>query len=299
MGNFRDNFRAMLPEYLLAQFRKYKKFRHNRKLQSMRKRGEVVKVDEIVEVLRQQGIQIGDSVLVHCAMSKIGPLEKGPKTLVDALITVVGKTGNILMPTSPNPAMQLDYIKNLEVFDVENSPSKMGAVTEYFRQLPGVERSWSPTEPVSVLGPDAKWFTEGHVYKPTPYDADSPFARLAQKGGKILYIGVTLINAGTSLHLLEDAVEDFPLPVYFPEKFPVRVKSPDGKVHAWEISVHNPEVSKTRKCDDLLPLFQSKGVAQAFKLGLAPSWIFDARGMFEVMMEAYSESGVTMYGIVK
>jgi aminoglycoside 3-N-acetyltransferase len=291
----KDQIREMTPQWALDSFRKFKKDKRNRSLEKKRRKGQVIDEKTLLANLQRLSILPGDSVLVHCAMSKIGALENGPATLVNALMQAVGPEGHILMPTSPNPQMQLDYIRELDIFDVQNSPSKMGAVSEYFRKLPGVERSCSPTEPISVWGPEAKWFTEGHFGKTTPYDADSPFRRLVEKKGKILYIGVTLINAGTSLHTLEDAVDDFLLPVYYPETFPVKVKTADGNIHSWEVKVHNPEVSVQRKCDDLLPIFHRVGAARLNQLGEASTWVFDAKRMFEVMMKEYQEFGVTMY----
>ncbi len=291
----RDWLRSITPTFVLESFRQWKKANRRKAIEKQYAHGAIITVDFLADQLKQMGIKSGDTLLVHTAMSRMGALKDGPKTLVDALMQTVGKNGHILMPTSPNPAMQLNYIESHPRFDVQKSPSKMGAVTEYFRQLPGVVRSWSPTEPVSAWGPDAEWFVEGHAYKSTPYDADSPFARLAQRQGKILYIGVTLINAGTSLHLLEDAVEDFPLAVYHPKTFPVTVVAPDGQEHHWSVKVHNPDVSVLRRCDDLLPLFEREGIAQRVKLGQAPTWLFDAQGMYEAMLRWYEREGTTMY----
>lgn len=292
----RNFLRSLTPTLVLQAFRRYKKRSRNRALERMRQAGEVISSDKLLSQLRGMGIKHGDTLLVHTAMSRMGALVEGPKTLVDALMTAVGKQGHILMPSSPNPAMQLDYIRNLEAFDVANTPSKMGAVTEYFRQQPGVYRSWSPTESVCAWGPDAAWFTDGHAYKPTPYDANSPFARVAQRRGKILYIGVTLINAGTSLHLLEDAVNDFPLPVYHSASFPATIIAPDGSEHHWRVRVHNPEVSALRRCDDLLPRFKADAAASLHTLGQAPTWLFQANEMYECMIKWFEEEGVTMYG---
>lgn len=295
----RDWLRSITPAPVLEAFRQWKKSKRRTAIKKQYAHGAIVGEDMLIDQLEAIGIKGGDALLVHTAMSRMGALKDGPKTLVDALMKAVGNNGHLLMPTSPNPAMQLNYIKTHPRFDVRNSPSKMGAVTEYFRTLPGVVRSWSPTEPVSAWGPEADWFVEGHAYKTTPYDADSPFARLAQRNGKILYIGVSLINAGTSLHLLEDAVNDFPLAVYHPESFPVTVVAPDGKEHHWSVKVHNPDVSVLRRCDDLLPLFEREGIAQRVTLGQAPTWLFDAKRMYEAMVTWYERDGVTMYGSVK
>lgn len=293
----RDWLRSITPTPMLEAFRRWKKSRRRAAINKQYAHGAIVTVDMLKDQLKEMGIKPGDALLVHTAMSRMGALKDGPKTLVDALMQSVGEKGHILMPTSPNPAMQLNYIQNNPRFDVLNSPSKMGAVTEYFRQLPGVVRSWSPTEPVSAWGPEADWFVAGHAYKSSPYDADSPFARLAQRQGKILYIGVSLINAGTSLHLLEDAVDDFPLPVYHSKTFPVTVVAPDGQAHHWSVKVHNPDVSVLRRCDDLLPLFQREGIARRVTLGQAPTWLFDAQGMYEAMLRWYEREGITMYSV--
>jgi aminoglycoside 3-N-acetyltransferase len=59
--------------------------------------------------------------------------------------------------------------------------------------------------------------------------------------------------------------------------------------------VHNPEQSAKRKCDDLIPRFRSEGVATDCLIGNAPTLVFDARKMLDVMIRLYREEGVTMY----
>ncbi|MBI3238979.1 MAG: AAC(3) family N-acetyltransferase, partial [Flavobacteriia bacterium] len=114
-------------------------------------------------------------------------------------------------------------------------------------------------------------------------------------GGKILYIGVTLANAGTSLHLLEDAVTQFKFPVYYPELFSVKVKLVTGELKTVQTKVHNPEWSAKRRCDELIPLFEQKGAFQKVMIGNAPTLLVDAQRMLEVMISEYEQRGVTMY----
>jgi aminoglycoside 3-N-acetyltransferase len=198
------------------------------------------------------------------------------------------------MPTSPNNVYQLNYIRNTPYFDVLNSPSKTGKITEYFRTLSGVKRSLHPTEPVSAIGPKADYFIKDHFNQLTPYNKNSPFYRLSESGGKILYVGVTLSMAGTNLHTLEDAV-DFKFPVYYPEIFEFKVIDENGASHLVKTKVHDPEWSKKRKCDDLIPMLQKEGVLQKVKIGEADSLLLDAKLFLEVMISKYHESGITMY----
>lgn len=294
MTDFRSIVKAIFPQFIFEWYRKKKKQKRNLKLQSEKLNGAIITKEILVENLKNIGIKAGDNLLVHSSLSKIGYLENGADTVIDALLEVIGSKGNLLMPSSPNALLQLDYIRTTEVFDVQNSPSKLGAITETFRKRNGVLRSLNATEPVCAFGPDAAFFTEGHFEELTPYSRNSPFYKLTEKQGKILYIGVTLANAGTSLHLLEDAV-DFKYPVYFPEVFNVKIKDATGNVHDVKTKVHNPEFSKKRRCDELLPLFLAEKVCEKVKVGKADTYLFDAKKMLDSMIQNYTEKGITMY----
>lgn len=281
------------PNSFVVLVKRLKKKRRNKKLSAQAKSGGLSKAD-LISQLQRIGINKGDTVLVHSALSKIGYVEEGAKTVVDALLEVVGESGHILMPNSPNNKRQLDYIQSIELFDVLNSPSKLGAITEYFRKLPNAIRSLHPTEPVSCIGPDADYFVGEHLGQLTPYNDKSPFYKVAERGGKILMIGVTLDNAGTNLHCLEDAV-DFKEPVYYDQVFDVKVKDFEGNIHTVQTKVHNPEWSAKRKCDELIPLFEEKGVLTHHTIGEAKTLLLDAKKMLDVMISEYEVRGITMY----
>lgn len=291
----RDIIRALSPSFLLSFYRKYKKKQQQAHLKQQQVKNAFISKDQLIQDLIDCGIQKGESVLIHSSLSKIGYLKNGPKDLVDALFAVIGEKGNVLMPNSPNAEFQLNYIKKNRLFDVKNSVSKLGAISEYFRLLPGAKRSGHPTEPVSCIGPDAEYFTQTHFGEKTPYTKNSPFYKLTEKKGKILYIGVTFANAGTSLHLLEDAVSNFKFPVYYPVAFNVNVQKENGELKEMETFVHDPAQSKKRKCDALIPLFEEAGVLFHSKIGKALTLIVSADGMYETMLNAYYEKGVTMY----
>ncbi len=291
---FRDTLRSLTPGFILDIFRDFKRSRTRKEITAKLAQGESLTQEDLENNLRAIGLEAGDSVLVHCAFSKLGPVVGGPQTFIDALKNVVTAAGNILMPSSPNASYQLDYIKNLKEFDVQNEPSKMGWLSETFRKNEDVFRSAHPTEPVCVWGSDAQWFAENHEMDGTAYGKNSPFFKLTEIIGKILYIGVTLDNAGTSLHLLEDSIENFPEPVYADEIFKVKIKNGD-RAYEIETKVHNPEQSKKRRCDELLPMFEAYNCAKKVKIGNADTWLFDAEDMLDCMVENFEERGVTMY----
>ena len=292
--SLKDFIRSLTPTALLKLNRKRKKSKRDAELLAQSKNGKSISQQDLEADFKRIGLVAGDVVLIHSSLSKIGHLKDGAKTFVDALQNSIGSTGTILMPTSPNAVYQADYIRTLKEFDVLNTPSKTGKITEYFRTSPNVKRSLHPTEPVSVWGDNQDYFIKGHFNQLTPYTKESPFFKVGEKGGKILFVGVTLSMAGTSLHTLEDAV-DFKFPVYLDKIFDVDVIDENGKHHLIKTKVHNPEFSKKRRCDDLIPMFEAEGALQKVKIGEAHTLLFDAKKFFDAMVKNYHENGVTMY----
>lgn len=292
--SFKDFIRSLTPAAVLELNRIRKKSKRNAELLEQSKKGNSITQLQLEDDFKKIGLVAGDVVLVHASLSKIGHLKDGAKTFVDALQSVVGSKGTILMPTSPNAVYQADYIKALKEFDVLNTPSKTGKITEYFRTSADVKRSLHPTEPVAAWGANQDYFIHGHFNQITPYTQESPFYKVAEKGGKILYIGVTLSMAGTSLHTLEDAV-NFKFPVYLKELFEIDIIDEQGKRHRVKTKVHNPEYSKKRRCDDLIPMFEKEGALQKVKIGEASTLLCDAKKFFDTMVKNYHEKGVTMY----
>lgn len=281
------------PEWLLEFAKRQKKLLRKKELRAQEQSGGFTKED-LIRDLKNTGIQPGDSLLVHCSLSKIGFIHGGPDTLIQALLETLGKEGTLLMPSFPAGGRNKDYIETNKVFDVRLTPSAMGKVSETFRLMPGVHRSLHPTDPVCAYGPLAKFYTETHFGQLTPYNEFSPFRKLADKHGKILMLGTTLNGAGTSLHTLEDAV-DFPYPVYDKNIYEVTIIDENGKEHQVKTKVHNPTQSAKRNCDALKPGFISAGVLKEYTIGQAQSLLIDAAGMFQTMLTNFKERGVTMY----
>ncbi len=284
-----------MPKSLLTIYRSWVRSKKRKHLTSQMKKGVALDKENLINDFRSMGLNAGDVLMVHSSLSSIGYVEGGASTVVKALIEVLGPSGHLLMPSAPNASYQLDYIRTNTCFDVLQTPSALGAVTECFRKWPGVIRSAHPTEPVCCFGPNASWFVESHFGQPTPYNNFSPFRKVIEAKGKVLYVGVTLANAGTHLHTLEDAVENFKFSVYYPQEFEVSVIFPDGSTKKMLTKVHDPTQSKERRCDELIPIFEKEGALQRVKVGNAQCLLVDASLMFETMLKDYNERGVTMY----
>ena len=160
----------------------------------------------------------GDTVLAHSAMSRIGNVQGGAATVVDALLEAVGPRGTLAVPTFPFRGSMLAYVRSDPDFHVDETPSLVGAITEEARTRPGALRSLEPTHPVAALGPLAEFLVEDHVNAEGSCDTHSPLYRLTQveamAGGRdggdgavgrawVLLLGVDFRNC-TLLHAAEE-----------------------------------------------------------------------------------------------
>ncbi|MCW3085879.1 MAG: hypothetical protein JWP12_3245 [Bacteroidetes bacterium] len=282
------------PEFLLNWAKRLKKNQRRKQLQKQQETKFLITKERLKEDLKKIGIHTGDSVLVHSSMSKIGFVEGGAKTIVEALFETVGETGTILFPTFPAKGRNKTHLEEHPFFDIKNTPSQMGSITEYFRTSGNVFRSFHPTDCVCAKGPLADYYTNSHFGQLTPYNEHSPFRKLCAEKGKILMLGTTLNGACTNLHTLEDAV-DFKFPVYDKKIFEVKMIDAAGKESTMKTKVHNPEYSAKRNCDALKPMFEREQVLVNGMIGEAKSMLIDADAMLQSMIKNYNEKGVTMY----
>jgi aminoglycoside 3-N-acetyltransferase len=282
------------PNFLLEWVKRLKKNRRRKHLAGQEKKGMAVSREKLARDLRALGLKENDSVLVHSSLSKIGYLKNGPLDVINALSDVVGSGGTLLFPTFPASGRNKDHLEEHPYFDILKTPSRMGSITEYFRKMEGVKRSFHPTDPVCAKGPLAEYYTNSHYGQMTPYNRDSPFRKLCEKKGRILMLGTTLNGACTNLHTLEDAV-DFKYPVYDRKIYDVKMTDENGNSSVVQTKVHNPEYSAKRNCDALKPIFERENVLKNGMIGEAASMLIDADGMLRVMIKYYNEKGVTMY----
>ncbi|HET6227198.1 MAG TPA: AAC(3) family N-acetyltransferase, partial [Bacteroidia bacterium] len=248
--------------------RSVKKFGKRIQLEEKKRKNDVISFDSLKSDLLKLGIQKGDQVIVHSSLSKMGYVAEGAKTLVDALLDIIGEEGTLLCPCFAHHTFSKYYLDQDPVFDVKNSPSRAGAVTEYIRNLSGAKRSLHPTDSVCAIGAMADYFTNTHFDQLTPYNENSPYYKLALQNGKILNIGVPLNTSCTNLHTLEDAV-DFRYPVYHTKIYTAKLINEKGELCTMKTKVHDPVFSQKRKPDDLVPLFEKEGIYRRGTVGEA------------------------------
>lgn len=170
--------------------------------------------------LRSLGIEAGDTLLVHCSLGELGWVCGGPQAVVDALQRVLTEEGTLVMPTHSSQYSNAEHWENppvpdhwLEVireemppYRPESTPTRgMGAVSECFRDYPGVHRSRHPEVSFAAWGADAEAVVADHAFDDGMGER-SPLASVYDRGGDVLMLG-TDWDTCTSLHLAEYRAE--------------------------------------------------------------------------------------------
>lgn len=144
---------------------------------------------------RAAGVKNGMILMVHSSLSKYGYVQGGPETVVRALMDVLGPKGTLAMPTHSNNVLGTrPYIPS-------TSPSNTGAITEYFRRMPGVLRSAHPTHSVAALGPAARALTGAVRADQAPLARDGFWGKLYDLKGHVLLM--CPIRSATIFHVGE------------------------------------------------------------------------------------------------
>lgn len=154
----------------------------------------MVSATQVKSQLRDLGVKRGGVLLVHTSFRAVRPIEGGPLGLIDALRSVLGPEGTLVMPSWT----ELDD----EPFDALTTPSArdLGVVAQTFWRLPDVRRS-NHFHAFAALGPQADVVTADPLPLP-PHIPQSPVGRVHDLDGQVLLLGVGH-DANTTLHLAE------------------------------------------------------------------------------------------------
>ncbi|MBO5923846.1 MAG: AAC(3) family N-acetyltransferase [Lentisphaeria bacterium] len=138
----------------------------------------------IAESLRNLGLQNGDIVLLHSSLVSLGKVNGGPAAVIDAFLDVIGAEGTLLVP----------------VFGA------LGILTDEVKNRPDAVISPCPVGTLAAIGKDAAELCRDHWKAETAHGNDTPYTRLAEKGGFICLLGVDQ-DRNTTLHSVEALLE--------------------------------------------------------------------------------------------
>jgi len=141
---------------------------------------------------KQTGVKEGDVIMVHTSYKSLGDVEGGAMTVIDALLELVGSDGTVLFPT-----FNFQSWSESHYFDILETPSKMGIITELARLRKDSIRTPHPIYSFAVLGKMKSEFADCNDKE--AYGDNSVFALFHRINGTIFSIGLDF-NSTFSLH---------------------------------------------------------------------------------------------------
>lgn len=233
------------------------------------------RVADLAGQLRALGVTVGDVLMIHASMRRVGPVECGALGLIDALREAVGLPGTLLMVLSADESEPFDALRS--PVDIED----MGVLAEVFRTYPGVSVNDHPADRFAAIGPEA-----GHLLEPTPlhdyHGAGSVLERLTALGGKVLRLGANP-DTVTLTHYAEYLAD-------VPDKVRVRrryVRADIGEV--WIESLDDSDGIATWDQGDYFPQvfldYRASSAVRVGPVGRCEAELFDARSFVQFSVD--------------
>jgi aminoglycoside N3'-acetyltransferase len=226
-------------------------------------------------------------VHVQSDLLKIGPVDAPPSRegilefYLASLLHAVGSEGTVTTCTAFE-----DYGRYGTPFVREESPSRLGVLSEYIRTRPGAVRSVHPIMSVAAIGKRAEELCGGNHFDGFGYA--SPWGRLHRANAKILTLGMGAGGGGTTFfHYVEKL---YGVPYQYTKIYSAPVYS-EGKpvpgpftlsVRFLDFGIENTPVRVKTRMVQL-------GEAREFKTGACMSWCAESQTVVDRMMQMFDE----------
>lgn len=208
---------------------------------------------DLKKKLKELGIKQGDTIMVHSGWSALNGFQGSAQEAIKIFKEAVGSEGTLLMVSMPYRNATYEYLEKLKCFNVRRTSGRMGLISEIFRRQKNVIRSLHPAHPVLSWGKEASLFTLKHEKCLYSCGEGSPFEKLANRNGKILFFDVAF-NTLTFFHHIEHIIrEHLPFPVYGEKEYNLRVLDYDNQEIQVKALAFSKEIVERRR-----PLFLEK-----------------------------------------
>ncbi len=247
--------------------------------------------------LERLGVGVGDTVMAHGALSRVGRLLNGPDALIGALLDATSTGGTVVAYTDwdarydelldPEGRVPAPWRPHVPPFDASASRAARdnGVLPEFLRTWPGARRSGNPGASVAAIGARADWITADHPLD-YGYGKGSPLAKLVAIGGKVLLVGAPL-DTMTLLHHAEHLAR-------IPDKRVIRSEVPfltDGGGVDWrtveEFDTADPVVADLDEdyFATIVKAFLATGEGSQGLIGAAPSVLVESSAITDFAVD--------------
>ena len=236
-------------------------------------------VDRLLKDIKALGIEKNDILMVHSSLKKVGEIQGGGDTLLNAFCEHLGDSGLLVLPCHT-----WGTIDEGGTYDID-TPSNLGVLPNLFRVRKDVYRSMHPTHSMCAYGKGAFDFVQGEIGN-NAFCGNGCMQKLLDMGGKVLLMGVTLTSC-TFFHLIEEKTT---LSHYWFNDKPTsyKVKLENGQV------VDNPiymtKIDTSEYFDKALDLVKVHPSTKLGKIGNANCILLDCKAIYPVIQNLIKEN---------
>lgn len=152
--------------------------------------------EEILAGFRKIPLTDSRIILVHSSYKSLGVVEGGAEAVINALLEWVGTEGTVLLPN-----FNFQSWTETHYFDVRETLSQMGIISELGRLRPQAVRTPHPIYSFTVLGKQQKEFTACDDVE--SYGPNSVFALFHKLNGLNVSIGLDWNSTFSMIHYVE------------------------------------------------------------------------------------------------
>lgn len=244
----------------------------------------------VTDALFSIGVRPGSIVLVHpdaivAAQFPPMPNEQRLDLLIEAIETAIGDDGTLVMP-----AFSYSFTKG-EPFDICNTPSAVGMVTERFRTRPGTRRTSDPIFSFASRGPLAQELCAIPVKE--CFGAESGFAALHRLNAHIIDLGCSLSRGGTFVHYVETA---HGVDYRYKKVFSGTVISPNRQTSQCSVVYNVRDLTRRSEADlgRLQKRLADDGKSQTAEVGRSRIMAVTASDLFDTAWKMLDEDPVSL-----
>ena len=241
----------------------------------------MINFDELVSEFKRIGLTTGDVLLVHSSFKSFGGVEGGPQTVVDALVTVLGNEGTLIVPR-----FNFDFSTYGTPWDIRSTPSQMGIISEFVRKDPRSKKVFHPIYPFCIIGKHADELVK-HRYK-GGYSKDSIFHQLRVLDAKIIQID-KVYKGTTIIHHVEEMLK---VDYKYYKDFTGYVIDENGKKYKDTFNLYVRDIEKGY-VTDVIPIgkiLEQEGVMKIDKIGDATIWYMKAEDVYQCTVNAIKKN---------
>ena len=235
--------------------------------------------DSLLKDIRNLGIDENDKVMLHSSLKKVGQIQGGGDTLLDAFCEYLGDSGLLVLPCHTWGTIDEGGTYNID------TPSNLGVLPNLFRKRKGVYRSMHPTHSMCAYGKGAFEFVQGEIGNDS-FCGNGCMQKLLDMGAKILLMGVTLTSC-TFFHLIEEKTT---LSHYWFNDKPTnyKVKLENGQVI--DKPIYMTKIDTSEYFDKALDLVKGHPTTKLGKIGNADCILLDCKSIYPVIEKLIKEN---------